>query len=165
MLSTMDQESDGNVLVQKLRKQSADNKEKNDQIVKTKTLINDQGASFGPFNSQVVILNTDGKSFTLLQNPQAMRLKKAGYIDDRKFVIQPSQDVIDEALENKEDLGGAIKGFFGGKEDAKVESTAAVEESAVAETSAESTVAVEESAVVAGDESVESVGEVTSDSN
>lgn len=165
MLSTMDQESDGNVLVQKLRKQSADNKEKNDQIVKTKTLINDQGASFGPFNSQVVILNTDGKSFTLLQNPQAMRLKKAGYIDDRKFVIQPSQDVIDEALENKEDLGGAIKGFFGGKEDAKVESNAAVEESAVAETSAESTVAVEESAVVAGDESVESVGEVTSDSN
>jgi hypothetical protein len=27
----------------------------------------------------VVILNTDGKTFTLLENPQAMRLKKAGY--------------------------------------------------------------------------------------
>ena len=29
--------------------------------------------------SKVVILNTDGKTFTLLENPQAMRLKKAGY--------------------------------------------------------------------------------------
>ena len=28
---------------------------------------------------KVVILNTDGKTFTLLENPQAMRLKKAGY--------------------------------------------------------------------------------------
>lgn len=73
-----------------------------------------QSASFGPFDRQVVILNTDGKTFTLLQNPQAMRLKKAGYIEDRKFVIQPSQQVIDDALEGKEGLGDAIKGIFGG---------------------------------------------------
>ena len=72
-----------------------------------------QSASFGPFDRQVVILNTDGKTFTLLQNPQAMRLKKAGYIEDRKFVIQPTQQVIDDALEG-ENLGDAIKGIFGG---------------------------------------------------
>ena len=42
-----------------------------------------------------------------------MRLKKAGYIEDRKFVIQPSQQVIDDALEG-ESLGDAIKGIFGG---------------------------------------------------
>ena len=74
-----------------------------------------QSASFGPFDRQVVILNTDGKTFTPLQNPQAMRLKKAGYIEDRRFIIQPSQQVIDDALEGKEEgLGDAIKGFFGG---------------------------------------------------
>ena len=74
-----------------------------------------QSASFGPFDRQVVIINTDGKTFTLLQNPQAMRLKKAGYIEDRRFIIQPSQQVIDDALEWKEEgLGDAIKGFFGG---------------------------------------------------
>lgn len=43
-----------------------------------------------------------------------MRLKKAGYIEDRKFVIQPSQQVIDDALEGKEGLGDALKGIFGG---------------------------------------------------
>lgn len=115
MLQTMDEDSEGNALIQKLRKQSEDNKEKNDLTVLQKTLLNDQSASFGPFNSQVVILNTDGRTFTLLQNPQAMRLKKAGYIEDRKFVIQPSQEVIDDALEGKNELGDAIKGFFGGK--------------------------------------------------
>ena len=83
-------------------------------LVYQKTLLNDQGASFGPFDRQVVILNTDGRTFTLLQNPQAMRLKKAGYIEDRKFVIQPSQDVINDALEGKNEFGDAIKGFFGG---------------------------------------------------
>ena len=158
-----DEATEGNALIQKLRTQSVDNKEKNDLIVLQKTLINDQvrkgfccaaencfchvlyyfvnmnntsciifycvtnslpyiytcktkqSASFGPFDRQVVILNTDGRTFTLLQNPQAMRLKKAGYIEDRKFITQPSQQVIDDALEGKEEgLGGAIKGFFGG---------------------------------------------------
>lgn len=113
-LQTLNEDSEGNALIQKLRKQSSDNKDKNDMIVRQKTLLNDQGASFGPFDRQVVILNTDGRTFTLLQNPQAMRLKKAGYIEDRKFVIQPSQDVIDDALEGKNEFGDAIKGFFGG---------------------------------------------------
>ena len=43
-----------------------------------------------------------------------MRLKKAGYIEDRKFVIQPTQQVIDDALEGGESLGDAIKSIFGG---------------------------------------------------
>ena len=113
-LETLNEASEGNALIQKLRKQSVDNKEKNDLLVFQKTLLNDQGASFGPFDRQVVILNTDGRTFTLLQNPQAMRLKKAGYIEDRKFVIQPSQDVINDALEGKNEFGDAIKEFFGG---------------------------------------------------
>ncbi|KAL7437551.1 hypothetical protein ACHAXM_005811 [Skeletonema potamos] len=114
-LASQEEDNEGNALIQKLRKQSLDNKEKNDLIVRQKTLLNDQSASFGPFDRQVVILNTDGKTFTLLQNPQAMRLKKAGYIEDRRFIIQPSQQVIDDALEGKEEgLGDAIKGFFGG---------------------------------------------------
>mmetsp|Transcript_2099 Transcript_2099/g.4075 ORF Transcript_2099/g.4075 Transcript_2099/m.4075 type:complete len:322 (+) Transcript_2099:98-1063(+) len=163
MLRTEEELSEGNVLITKLRKQSVDNKEKNDNTVRVKTLLNDQGASFGPFNSQVVILNTDGKTFTLLQNPQAMRLKKAGYIEDRKFVIQPSQVVIDEALESQGDLGGAIKGFFGGGGDAGKEEVVVVQEEVKSEAAdAASTVAAEESAV-SGGESVESVGEVTSD--
>ena len=157
MLQTMEDDSEGNALIQKLRKQSVENKEKNDQIVRTKTLMNDEGASFGPFSKQVVILNTDGKTFTLLQNPQAMRLKKAGYIEDRKFVIQPSKEVIDEALEGGDSLGDSIKGFFGGKEGEK-EVTAApapvVEESV--EITTDAVVEGESSAGEAATESTES---------
>lgn len=152
-------DSEGNALIAKLRKQSEDNKEKNDNIVYTRTLLNDQGASFGPFNSQVVILNTDGRSFTLLQNPQAMRLKKAGYIEDRKFVIQPSQQVIDEALESEGGLGDAIKGFFGGKgEEAVVEAAAPVEVK-----SEESAAAVVESSAVATEDPVDELDVVVSE--
>mmetsp|Transcript_46798 Transcript_46798/g.98292 ORF Transcript_46798/g.98292 Transcript_46798/m.98292 type:complete len:317 (-) Transcript_46798:239-1189(-) len=158
MLQTMEDDSEGNALIQKLRKQSADNKETNDLIVRQKTLLNDQGASFGPFNGQVVILNTDGRTFTLLQNPQAMRLKKAGYIEDRKFVIQPSKEVIDEALEGKNELGDAIRGFFGGgkggsEEEVQVEVTGEADVSSVSS----------EESVVAGDETVEIAKEATSD--
>jgi hypothetical protein len=56
-------------------------------------------------------LNTDGKTFTVLENPQAMRLKKAGFIQDRRFVIQPTQQDLNDALENS---GGGIGGFFKG---------------------------------------------------
>ena len=66
----------------------------------------------------MVILNEDGKTFTLLQNPQAMRLKKLGYIKDRKFVKQPSKEVIEQALEADDTgFGEIFKGIFGdGKE-------------------------------------------------
>lgn len=55
-------------------------------------------------------MNTDGKTFTLLQNPQAMRLKKAGFIGDRRqFIKQPTQEEIDKALESE----GFFAGIFG----------------------------------------------------
>jgi hypothetical protein len=54
-------------------------------------------------------MNTDGKTFTLLQNPQAMRLKKAGFIDDRRqFIKQPTSEEIEDALRSDE------KSFFSG---------------------------------------------------
>lgn len=111
-------EFDGNALITKLKQQSEENKEKNESIVRQRTLQNDLGASFGPFSSTVPILNEDGVDYTLLANPQAMRLKKAGYIDDnKKFIKQPSQEVLDEALEASENsavanIGGAIKSFL-----------------------------------------------------
>jgi hypothetical protein len=110
-------ESEGNALIQKLRQQSDDNREKNDLLVRQKTLLNDQSASFGPFDKQSVILNTDGQTFTLLQNPQAMRLKKAGFIEDRKFIKQPTKEELADAAVAPEDeggFGGLVKGIFGG---------------------------------------------------
>ena len=74
-----------------------------------------QSASFGPFDRQVVILNEDGKGFTLLENPQAMRLKKAGFIKDRQFIKQPTEEELASALEAEgPSLGDAIQGLFGG---------------------------------------------------
>lgn len=111
-------ETDKSDLVAKLLQQTEDNRDRNDRLVKAKTLLNNQSASFGPFDRQVVILNEDGETFTLLENPQAMRLKNAGYIKDRKFVKQPSQEVIDAALESPdtfgEGVGGMFKGLMGG---------------------------------------------------
>jgi hypothetical protein len=60
-------------------------------------------------------LNTDGENYTLMKAPQAMRLKKAGYIKDKKFVTMPSQEVMDAALSEPEaEEGGGIGGFFKG---------------------------------------------------
>lgn len=60
-------------------------------------------------------MNTDGKTFTLLENPQAMRLKKAGFIVDRQFVKQPTEDDLTQALEDESSgFVGAIQGIFGG---------------------------------------------------
>ena len=63
-------------------------------------------------------MNTDGETFTLLQNPQAMRLKEAGYIKDRRFVTQPTKDVIEDAL-IAPDKFEKMKGFFGGAVDSE----------------------------------------------
>ena len=129
----MEQESEGNALIEKLRRQTEDNKERNRLSVELTTFQNDQvrsisihplrdysvltswqGANFGPFNGQTVIMNTDGKTFTLLENPQAMRLKKQGFIDGRKFVKQPTAEEIEAALEPEDGgLAGAILGALG----------------------------------------------------
>ena len=79
-------------------------------------LVNLQSASFGPFDRQVVIMNTDGKTFTLLTNPQAMRLKKAGFIKERQFVTQPSEEDLENALEPEgEGLAGALQSLIRGE--------------------------------------------------
>jgi hypothetical protein len=108
------EETQGNALIEKLRQQTEDNKEKNRLTVERKTFENDQSASFGPFDRQVVIMNTDGRTFTLLENPQAMRLKKAGFIEGRQFVKQPTKEDIAAALEpDGPGLAGALLGVFG----------------------------------------------------
>ena len=63
----------------------------------------------------MLILNTDGKSFTLLSSPQAMRLKEAGFIKDRKFVTQPTEEQIENALESEDGgLAGALQSLIRG---------------------------------------------------
>ena len=63
---------------------------------------NIKSATFGPFDRQVLIMNTDGRTYTLLENPVAMRLKKAGFIDDRRsFITQPTQEDLDAASEKE----------------------------------------------------------------
>jgi hypothetical protein len=111
----MRSESDsGNALIERLRKQSEDNREKNELMVQRKTFENDQSATFGPFDRQVLIMNTDGKTFTLLNNPQAMRLKKAGFINEkRQFIRQPTEEDLEAATES-EGLGGFLQGMMGG---------------------------------------------------
>jgi hypothetical protein len=61
-----------------------------------------------------MIMNTDEKTFVLLDNPQAMRLKAAGFIKDRKFVKQPTQDELDSFAEAPKG-GGFLDGIFGDK--------------------------------------------------
>lgn len=110
-LEQQEETDTGNALIEKLRQQSVENKEKNDLLVARKTFENDQSATFGPFDRQVVILNMDGRSFTLLQSPQAMRLKKAGFIEGRQFVKQPTEEELEQALRPPE--GGFLLGIFG----------------------------------------------------
>jgi hypothetical protein len=61
-------------------------------------------------------MNVDEKTFTLLQNPQAMRLKKQGYIEGRRFTKQPTKEVIDAALEEEEGglASAMLRAFNGG---------------------------------------------------
>lgn len=117
--NTYESNNENSELIKKLRQQTEDNKEKNARIVKQKTMMNDASASFGPFDRQVIILNTDGDTYSLLTNPQAMRLKEQGYISkkEKKFITQPTQDVLDATLNAPEDgggfFGGLVRGVFG----------------------------------------------------
>ena len=113
--ATIESSDEGNELIQRLRQRSEENKEKNDLYVQRKTFENDQAASFGPFDRQVLIMNTDERTFTLLENPQAMRLKDAGFIVDRKFVKQPTAEQLEQALvPDGSGLAGVIQSMFGG---------------------------------------------------
>jgi len=108
-----------NEFIAMLKQRTEDNKERNDQIVKQRTMENDEGASFGPFSRQVLITNANGNGFTLLENPQAMRLKKAGFIEGKKFIKQPTEEDLEKALEAESGggIGGVFKGIFGGGDD------------------------------------------------
>jgi hypothetical protein len=115
LLAQQNEIDSGNALIERLRQQSEENKGKNDLIVAQKTFENDQAATLGPFDRQVLIMNTDSRTFTLLENPQAMRLKKAGFIDGRKFITQPTPEELEDALGPEElELPGFLKGIFGG---------------------------------------------------
>ncbi|KAL3944362.1 MAG: hypothetical protein SGBAC_001566 [Bacillariaceae sp.] len=110
----METENEGNELIQKLRLQTEANREKNELAVQQRTLLNDSSASFGPFDGQVVILNETGNGFTVLSNPQAMRLKNDGFIKDKKFVKQPTQEQLDKALESEPNI---LQKVFGGSDE------------------------------------------------
>jgi hypothetical protein len=50
----------------------------------------------------------------LLANPQAMRLKNAGFIsEDRKFIKQPTQEQLDNALEPESGGSGFLDRLLG----------------------------------------------------
>lgn len=92
-------EDAGNALIEKLKQRSEDNSEKNARLVEQRTQLNDASANFGPFSKSVLIENQNGIGFTLLENPQAMRLKKLGLIGSKKkFLRQPTQKELDDAL-------------------------------------------------------------------
>lgn len=62
------------------------------------------------------MINSDGDSYTILTGPQATRLKQQGYLKGRRFVTQPTQEIIEAAASDEEDngfVGGFIKGIFG----------------------------------------------------
>jgi hypothetical protein len=75
-----------------------------------------QSANFGPFDKQILVMNTDGRSFTLLDNPVAMRLKKAGFINDRRiFIKQPTAEELEQAERDAaaSASGGIFQALFG----------------------------------------------------
>lgn len=56
-------------------------------------------------------MNTDGKTFTMLENAVAMKLKKAGFIDSKRaFIKQPTLEEIEKAREVEP---GLFDKFFG----------------------------------------------------
>jgi hypothetical protein len=56
----------------------------------------------------------DGKGFTLLANPQAMRLKNQGLIKDKQFIRQPTKEDLDAALVSEPNV---FQRFFGSAEE------------------------------------------------
>lgn len=111
-LAQLKQSESGNALIEKLRQQTEDNREKNELIVAQRTFENDASATFGPFDKQVLLMNTDGKTFTLLSNPQAMRLKKAGFIEGRRFIKQPTEQELEDAA-SPDELPAFLKAIMG----------------------------------------------------
>lgn len=64
----------------------------------------------------MLIQNANGDGFKLLANPQAMRLKKQGLIENKKFIRQPTQEELDAALEPDSSEANILSRFFGSSE-------------------------------------------------
>ena len=79
-------------LIETLQRRTEENKEKNARIVEQRTFEANQPGYLGPFDRQVLIqgFGEEGSvgagKFTLLDTSSAMRLKKAGYIEGKKFI-------------------------------------------------------------------------------
>ncbi|GMH67617.1 hypothetical protein TrRE_jg12680 [Triparma retinervis] len=111
-------------LIQTLQQRTDDNRERNLRIVEQKTFEANQAGYMGPFDRKVLIQNygdegsVEASGFTLLETPQAMRLKKMGYIEGRRFVKPVTKEIIDEAAVEEgnvfERIGEGIKGIIGG---------------------------------------------------
>jgi hypothetical protein len=61
-----------------------------------------------------LILNQDGKGFTLLEKPRAMRLKEKGLIKNDSFVRQPTAEELEAALPTPEGPN-IFERIFGGE--------------------------------------------------
>lgn len=94
-----------------LKQRTEDNRERNLRIVEQKTFEANQSGYIGPFDKKIIIQNygelgsKEASAYTLLDKPQAMRLKKAGYIEGTKFVKPVTQEIIDEAAKVSEGGG------------------------------------------------------------
>ncbi|GMH76971.1 hypothetical protein TrST_g2737 [Triparma strigata] len=105
-------------LISILQQRTADNKDFNQRVVDQKTFEANQPGYFGPFSREVLIQNygeqgsVEASQFTLLNSPQAMRLKKAGYIEGKKFIKPIDQETIDKYAEEDSNLLGKIGGVI-----------------------------------------------------
>ncbi|GMI42071.1 hypothetical protein TrCOL_g6783 [Triparma columacea] len=112
-------------LIKTLQQRTDDNRERNLRIVEQKTFEANQPGYMGPFERKVLIQNfgdegsVEASGFTLLDTPQAMRLKKAGYIEGRKFVKPVTKEIIDEAAVEEGNIfsriGDTVRGILGGE--------------------------------------------------
>ncbi|GMH77040.1 hypothetical protein TL16_g07274 [Triparma laevis f. inornata] len=98
-------------LISTLQQRTIDNKDFNQRMVDQKTFEANQPGYLGPFNREVLIQNygevgsPEASQFTLLSNPHAMRLKKAGYIEGKKFIKPIDQATINKYAEEEESSG------------------------------------------------------------
>ena len=98
-------------LIETLQRRTEENKEKNARIVEQRTFEANQPGYLGPFSRQVLIQgfgdegSESASKFTLLDTAAAMRLKKAGYIEGKKFVKPVDDDTIAKYSEEPEGVG------------------------------------------------------------
>lgn len=94
-------------LVMRLRKQTAENAEKNREQVELEMFANSQSGEFGPFSRYVPVKMSNGE-FVLVRVPEYERLKRAKkvknqqFVDDadaKKYKTERTSPTVDEELE------------------------------------------------------------------